>query len=250
MWSGPRNLSTALMRSFSSRDDCLVWDEPFYAHYLHETGKEHPMRAEVLASQPCSSKAVVDDLHAPLPAGKTVAYQKQMAHHLLPSTERDWISDQEHAFLIRDPRGMLASLDMKLGSIRLEDTGLPQQVELFERLRGERGAPPPVIDSADLAADPRGILEALCSRVSIPFQDRMLEWPAGPHPRDGAWAPHWYANAWASTGFRSPKDPRPEPAQTLPDHLLGLADECMALYSSLAAHRIHPHAPELQREEP
>jgi hypothetical protein len=235
VWSGPRNLSTALMRAFSSRPGTQVWDEPFYAHYLAKTGKQHPMQDAILASQPQDEQAVIADLQAPLPEGFTLGYQKQMAHHLLPHMDRDWMEEQHHAFLIRDPRAMLASLDQKLDKFELEDTGLPQQVELFERFLERDGRPPVVLDSADLARSPEQALGALCEVAGVPFEPQMLTWPAGPHARDGAWGSHWYANTWASTGFRAPKDEGPRPLDPALEPLL---ERCQPLYDHLAAHRV------------
>lgn len=238
VWSGPRNLSTALMRAFSSRPGTQVWDEPFYAHYLTSTGKEHPMREAVLASQPHDEAAVVADLQAPLLGDYDLGYQKQMAHHLLPGMDRSWMSSQTHAFLIREPRAMLASLDQKLTGIGLEDTGLPQQVELFDRFHTQHGRPPLVVDSEDLARHPEQVLRALCTAASVEFDPAMLCWSEGPHPRDGAWAPHWYANTWASTGFQPPGEAAPR--QPLDPSLEPLLEQCRPLYAHLAEHRLVP----------
>lgn len=235
VWSGPRNLSTALMRAFSSRPCTQVWDEPFYAHYLVSTGKRHPMQEAILDSQPHDEGAVVADLQAPLPEGCTLGYQKQMAHHLLPHMDRGWMEEQHHAFLIREPRAMLASLDQKLEEFELEDTGLPQQLELFERFLARDGRPPVVLDSADLARSPEQALGALCAVAGVPFDARMLSWPEGPHPRDGAWGPHWYANTWASTGFRAPQAKAPA---ALSPQLESLLERCQPLYDHLAARRV------------
>ena len=236
VWSGPRNLSTALMRAFSSRPGTLVWDEPFYAHYLSATGKQHPMQAEILASQPHAEAEVIADLQAPLPGGHDLGYQKQMAHHLLPEMDRTWMQGQAHAFLIRDPRAMLTSLDQKLSEFALEDTGLPQQVELFDRFHAQHGQPPLVVDSADLARDPEQVLRALCSTAGVAYDPAMLQWPAGPHPRDGAWAPHWYANTWASTGFQRPRGAAPH--RPMHPSLEPLLEQCKPLYDHLAEYRL------------
>ena len=236
VWSGPRNLSTALMRAFSSRPGTQVWDEPFYAHYLTSTGKQHPMQAEILASQPIAEAEVIADLQATLPSGHDLGYQKQMAHHLLPGMDRTWMQGQAHAFLIREPRAMLASLDQKLPEFALEDTGLPQQVELFDRFHAQNGQPPLVVDSADLARDPEQALQALCSTAGVAYDPAMLQWPAGPHPRDGAWAPHWYANTWASTGFQAPREAAPR--RPMHPSLEPLLEQCQPLYDHLAEHRL------------
>ena len=190
MWSGPRNISTAMMRSFEARGDTVVSDEPLYAYYLHETGLDHPMAAEVIEHHEPDPKQVASHLTGPVPAGKTIWYQKHMAHHLLPGVERGWLDQLTHAFLIREPAEMLPSLTHKLGLPRLEDTGLPQQVEIFRRMREETGATPPVIDSRDVLEDPKRVLGLLCDAVGIEFTERMLSWEPGRRPTDGIWASH------------------------------------------------------------
>src|SRR5262249_14019162 len=199
MWSGPRTLSTALMRSFENRPDAVVVDEPLYGYYLAETGISHPGRDEILASMPTTWPEVVAELASgPLPPGKTVYYQKHMTHHLLPGVERDRLAGVRHAFLIRDPGRLLASYAKVRDTPTLADLGLEQQVEIYRRFGG------PVIDAADLAAAPRQSLEALCAALAIPFDPAMLSWPAGPRPSAGLWAKHWYARVWASTAFSPP----------------------------------------------
>ena len=177
MWSGPRNVSTALMRSFGNRGDAVVVDEPFYAHYLAVTGLGHPLRDEVIASQPTDWRVVVANLLEPLPPGMQVQFQKQMAHHLLPDMGRDWLDRVTHAFLIRDPRPMLASLARKLETCTLADTGLPQQVEIFEHVVRQHRPDPAVVDSVDLLASPRGLLAPALRALGIPFTSRMLDGP-------------------------------------------------------------------------
>lgn len=234
MWSGPRNISTALMRAFENRADCAVVDEPLYAHYLAETGAEHPMRAEVLASQPTDWRAVAADLTAPLPAGVTVHYQKHMSHHLLPGIGRAWLRDLTHAFLIREPRAMLASYHQKHTAVELTDLGLPQQVALYDWLTAELGTAPPVIDSRDVLRDPRGLLTALCNHVGIAFDEAMLTWPAGPRASDGVWAPHWYDAVLRSTGWQ----PYAEKPIALSPDLEALAAQAQPLYERLFARRL------------
>ncbi len=234
MWSGPRNISTALMRSFGSRADTLVCDEPLYAHYLAQTGLPHPVAQAIQEQHETDWRRVVAWLTGPLPAGKRVFYQKHMAHHLLEEIERDWLDALTHVFLIRDPRRMLPSLDTVVPNPRLVDTGLPQQVELFEHVADTSGSPPPVVDSAELLQDPEGVLRALCPRIGLAFEPAMLAWAPGPRDTDGCWGEHWYANTWASTGF-APWKPDTRP---LPEHLSTLLDECTPLYERLHAHRI------------
>lgn len=236
MWSGPRNISTAMMRAFGNRPDTAVVDEPFYAAYLAATGLDHPMRAEVLASQPTDWRAVVAALLGPVPEGRPVFYQKQMTHHMLEGFGRDWIAACRNAFLIRDPADVLASYVVKRGEVTLADIGIVQQAELFERELDRLGAPPPVIEAADVLADPRGALSALCAALGVPFTERMLSWPAGRRATDGVWAPAWYDAVERSTGFSTPGERRPRPA--LADELKAVADAARPLYEKLAVHRI------------
>ncbi|MGH8241267.1 MAG: HAD family hydrolase, partial [Steroidobacteraceae bacterium] len=157
VWSGPRNVSTACMRSWGNRGDTLVIDEPFYGHYLAATGAPHPGRDEVIAHEECDWRKVAAHLHAPLPSGTRVFYQKHMSHHLLPDMGREWLEGLTHAFLIRNPREMLLSLDQKLDELVLADTGLPQQMEIFESMRRSSNTVPPVIDSRDLLTNPEAV---------------------------------------------------------------------------------------------
>jgi len=237
MWSGPRTLSTALMRSFGNRPDTVVVDEPLYGYYLAETGISHPGRDEILASMPTRWPEVADQLTAALlPAGRTVYYQKHMTHHLLPAVDRGRLAGLRHAFLIRDPRKLLASYAKVRHAPTLADLGLEQQVEIYRRFGG------PVIDAADLAARPRPVLEALCAALRIPFDAAMLAWPAGPRPTDGVWAKFWYARVRASTGFDSGRDSAPDSGSAarpaLPAELDALAARCHPYYAELAAARL------------
>lgn len=229
MWSGPRNISTAMLRAFAMRPDCEVVDEPLYAAYLSSTGLDHPGRAEILAAQPTDWRAVVTGLEQP--GEMPVRYVKHMAHHLTDDIGRAWLDGWTHAFLIRDPAAMLRSLDKVLPfTPRLIDTGLPQQVELFERLGG------PVVAAEDVLADPAGALSGLCGALGLDWTPAMLTWPEGPHPADGVWAHHWYGAVWASTGFGPPR-----PAvEGVPDHLTGVLAEAAPLHARLAAHRTAP----------
>ncbi|MCB9915706.1 MAG: HAD family hydrolase [Planctomycetes bacterium] len=234
MWSGPRNVSTALMRSFEARGDTFVVDEPLYAHYLAATGLAHPLATEVIAAGETDWRAVARALTAPPPDGSAVFYQKHMAHHLLPEIGREWLGALRHAFLIREPGAMLASLDAKYPAPGLLDTGLPQQVELFDAVRAATGATPPVVDSRDLLEAPGAVLAALCARLDLDYTPRMLSWPPGPRASDGVWAGHWYHNVLDTTGFGrwSP------PAAPLPAHLEPLLAECHPYYERLYAHRL------------
>lgn len=234
MWSGPRNISTAMMRSFENRPDCAVVDEPLYAHYLRATGVDHPGREEVIATHESDWTKVVRTLLGPVPDGRSVWYQKHMAHHLLPSMGRDWVAGLTNCFLIRDPAEVITSFIKIVPNPSATDLGLPQQVELFEAERARTGRIPPVIDGADVLRNPRATLTALCEAIGIPFDDRMLAWPAGPRNSDGIWAKHWYASVAKSTGFE-PYKPKNEP---VPERLRAVHAECCALYERLAAHNL------------
>jgi hypothetical protein len=225
------------MRSFENRPDTVVVDEPLYGYYLAETGIDHPGRDEILASMPTRWPEVVDALTSgPLPAGRTVYYQKHMTHHLLPGIDRSRLAGLRHAFLIRDPRRLLGSYAKVRHAPTLADLGLEQQAEIYRLFGG------PVIDAADLAARPRESLQALCSELRIPFDEAMLSWPAGPRPTDGVWARHWYARVWASTGFTTEPGrggaAKPGARPPLPAGLEDLAARCQPFYAELAEHRL------------
>ncbi len=230
MWSGPRNLSTAMMRSWENRDDTVVLDEPLYAAYLQQTGLVHPMNDEILGAGPISYDDAIASCLAPLPEGAHISYQKQMSHHLLPGVDRGWIGELRNVFLLRDPRRVLASYIKKRAEVALDDLGLPQQLELAERLGDAL-----VIDSADFLSNPRGYSEALCRYVDVNFDHAMLSWPAGRRDSDGVWAPAWYDAVEQSTGFAKPND---EPLP--PDDLTyeALLRDAMEIYRTLANRRL------------
>jgi hypothetical protein len=235
MWSGPRNISTAMMRSFGARADTAVVDEPFYAAYLEATGLDHPMRADVLASQSTDWHEVVRALLGPIPENKPIWYQKHMTHHMLENFGRDWIGQVRNAFLIRDPRAVLASYVQKRGDVTLADIGVVQQRELFDREADRLGYAPPVVEGVDVLADPARTLALLCKALDIPFLDSMLSWPAGRRATDGVWAPAWYNAVEQSTGFGPP----PAKAEIeLPADLRSIADAALPHYEALAVHRL------------
>jgi hypothetical protein len=234
MWSGPRTVSTALMRSFGNRPDTVVADEPLYAFYLSRTGIDHPGRAEILASMPNGWREVLDDLTtAPLPAGKSVFYGKHMTHHLLPEVDRAALAPLRHAYLIRDPAELLASYAKVRSQPTLADLGIVQQAEIFDAYPG------PVVDSRDLLENPEATLRALCGALGIPFTAAMLAWPAGPRDTDGVWGRYWYESVWRSTGFGRYRAPEGE----LPAGLAGLAERCRPYYERLHAHRLAAPGP-------
>ncbi len=210
MWSGPRNLSTAMMYSFAARGDCAVWDEPFYAAYLQASGAAHPMREESIATGETDPALVAEACLGPTPDGRPVFYQKHMTHHMLPEFNRSFMRDCVNVFLIRHPARVVASYAKKREGPKLEDIGFVQQVELFDEVSEWLGKPPLVIDSADIRADPAGALNRLCAAIGVPFTEKMLRWPAGGHPADGAWAKHWYGAVHRSTGFAGPEGPLPK----------------------------------------
>jgi len=228
MWSGPRNLSTALLRSFGARADTVVVDEPLYAHYLAVTGLDHPGRDEVLASQPTDWETVAAQLTGPLPDGRSVFYQKHMTHHLLPDVGREWIGQLTNAYLIRDPALVATSYAKVRSAPTLAELGYVQQAELFHSYGG------PVVDAVDLLRDPSGVLERLCAALGIAFDPAMLSWPPGRRDTDGVWAPHWYAQVERSTGFGE----YTEKNSDVPEHLRSLVAEARPYYEALASRRI------------
>ena len=236
MWSGPRNISTAMMRAWGNREDCFVCDEPLYAHYLQQTGLDHPGAAEVIAHHETDWRRVVDGLTGPIPENRTVYYQKHMAHHLLVHIGREWLDLLTHVFLIREPAEMVSSYLERRPEITVEDTGLPRQWEIFERVGEANGVAPPVIDSRDVLEHPRAMLEQLCGRIGLEFSERMLHWDAGRRATDGVWARHWYDSVEASTGFQ-PYKPK---NVSIPGEFGALVDECEGYYSRLHAHRLVP----------
>jgi hypothetical protein len=219
------------MRSFENRPDTVVVDEPLYGYYLTHTSVEHPGREEIIASMPTDWREVLGQLaEAPMADGVSVYYQKHMTHHLLPEIDRTALGGLTHAFLIRDPRQLLASYARVRSQPVLADLGLEQQAEIFRAFGG------PVIDSADILRDPRAALELLCDALGIRFDPAMLSWPAGPRPSDGVWGPYWYDSVWRSTGF----GPYRPPSSDLPPQLKSLAAACEPFYAELAAHRLRP----------
>ena len=234
MWSGPRNLSTAMMRAFSSRPDCAVSDEPFYAAYLARAGIMHPMNEAVLASQKQDPDAVAADMLGPVPGGKTIWYQKHMAHHMIEGFPLGWMDRVTNVFLLRSPERVLASYSQKREDVSLRDIGFAEQAMLFDRVAERLGHAPPVVDSEDVRRDPKAALTALCAAVDIPFTEAMLSWPQGQHPDDGVWAPHWYGAIFNSTSFAPPDDRPP----ALPDHLKHIADEARPFYEHMRARKV------------
>ena len=232
MWSGPRNISTAMMYAFGNRPDCVAWDEPFYAFSLIHHGNDHPMREEIIAANDGDWDTLVAKCLAP--ATKPIFYQKHMTHHMLTGYDRKWITKLTNAFLIRSPERVLASYAKKWSEVSLRDIGFVEQAEIFDMVAQKSGKAPPVVDAEDVLAEPRAVLGKLCEACRVAFDDAMLHWPAGPKAFDGVWAPHWYNAVWASTGFA-----KPEPAALeLPAHLAKIADAARPYYEKLREFRL------------
>jgi hypothetical protein len=233
MWSGPRNISTALMRAWEIRGDCAVRDEPLYAAYLAATGLDHPGREEVIAAGETDWRRVAEALSGPAPGDAPVWYQKHMSHHLLPEMDTDWVFGLRNVFLIRDPAEVVASYIKSRATVAPGDIGLLQQATLFERLR-EHGETPMVVDAGDFLRAPEAYLRAICAASGIAFTPRMLSWPAGARASDGVWAPHWYEAVWKSTGFE-PWRPR---ETALSGDGRAVAEACRPAYEALHARRL------------
>jgi len=239
MWSGPRNISTAMMRAFENRADTAVWDEPFYAHYLATTGLTHPMYQDVIEAGETDAEAVIarclrtpeqPNRHGTMP---TLWFQKHMTVHMQPAISLEWTAEIRNFFLIRRPEAVLASYHDRRANPSAADVGFERQVELFDTITRLRGISPPVVDSDAMLAAPEKIMPALCDALSIPFDPAMLSWPPGVRADDGVWAAHWYASVETSRGFAPSRAPR-----ALPDHLSSLAHSCRPHYEALAEHAI------------
>ena len=234
MWSGPRNISTAMMRAWENRPDCRVVDEPFYACYLAATGIDHPMREQVLASQPTDWSEVAGSL-SQAPVDEAVFYQKHMTHHMLSQVDLSWTSQLVHCFLVRDPLAVVNSYIRKRDQLTADDIGIVRQHSLFEEISVITGSPPVVIDGADVLNSPEKSLRQLCEALGVPWiEGAMTRWPAGPRDSDGVWASHWYGSVHQSTGFAQVHNDYPE----LSPSNRALAEEMMPYYEALAQHRL------------
>ena len=236
MWSGPRNISTAMMRSWGNRPDTFVCDEPFYAFYLKATGRDHPGAADVIGHGETDWQKVVAELIAEVPGGKRIFYQKQMTHHLLPEIDRGWLGAVTNCFLIRDPAEVIVSYIKKNNDPTLDDIGFVQQAAIFNVVREHTGAIPPVIDARDVLENPAKILRLLCDAVGVEFTDAMLSWPPGLRETDGIWAKHWYGEVESSTTFRKPALREPEP---VPERLAAVYERSRECYDRLHRYRLH-----------
>jgi hypothetical protein len=239
MWSGPRNISTAMMRAWGNRADTTVIDEPFYAYYLERTGKKHPGAAEVIAQGETDWRKIVNQLTGPVPQSRHegpshIFFQKQMTHHLVPEIDREWIVDLTNCFLVRDPREVILSYIQKNPEPELEDLGFVQQCEVFNFVSAKTKSVPPVVDARDVLQNPERILRLLCDAIGVPFDAAMLSWPPGLRETDGIWAKHWYDDVARSTSFQ-PYKPR---EGNVPDRLREIYEQCRECYERLYQHRL------------
>jgi hypothetical protein len=233
MWSGPRNLSTAMMRSFENRTDCAVWDEPFFAPYLVATGNTNPMREETIAAHETDPDKVARLCAGPAPTGDPVFFQKHMPHHVADSFDRSWMKKCKHFILLRDPAAVISSYAKGRAEFTLHDIGILDQLALYDEI-SEWTDPPLVVDSNDILSDPETYLTAICQAVDIPFDKAMLNWPAGPRDTDGIWAPHWYHSVENSTGFGPPRKETP----IVPYAYKDILAQCQPVFERLYAQRI------------
>ena len=233
MWSGPRNISTALMRSFENRADTFVTDEPFYAHYLHKTGINHPYRKEVMADGNTDWNSAVDEITGPIPVGKTVWYQKHMAQHNFPDCDMKWVEKLINCILIRHPQEVMLSYSKKYEITSISQLGYPQQIDLYKLLTN-LGSPPVILDAGDVLKNPDRVLRLLCRQLGILFYDEMLSWPAGKRKSDGIWGRHWYGSVEASTSFH----PYAEKTGNLPSKYQDIYARSLDSYQQLYPHRI------------
>lgn len=236
MWSGPRNISTAMMRSFENRADFAVSDEPLYGAFLQRTGIDHPMAQDVIADMDCDYHAVIAALTGSAPGDAPMWYQKHMPHHILADDSLGWMAEMRHAFLIRRPEEMIASYAKERPNLEPSDFGLDAQWEIFQRIRAATGKTPPVIDAKDVLQDPEGMLKKLCHALEISFDPAMLSWPAGMRDSDGIWGAVWYGKVQSSTGFA----PYIERDIVLPPHLDAVARACGPAYEALREYRLSP----------
>jgi len=234
MWSGPRNISTAMMRSWGSRSDTFVIDEPYYAYYLSQNDLDHPGREEVLKEGELDVKKISNGLANDTNGNCSIYYQKHITHHLLDSIDRDWMKSVVNCFLIRDPKDMIISYSRVHPDLTMHLLGLEEQNEIFEYVRNITGEIPPIIDAKDVLINPRDILSKLCNKIGVIFSEEMLTWARGSRETDGNWGKYWYKNVVNSTGFNQYK----AKAEDVPPKYQNLYDECMSLYKNLHDLRI------------
>lgn len=227
MWSGPRNISTAMMRAWENRSDTVVVDEPFYAHFLDKTGIDHPMRDDIVAEGETDWQTIVSRLVAKPATG--LFYQKHITTHWLEDFKTDWLAELSHVFLIRDPEPVAASYAVKRNSVTASDLGYSQQSALFRVITEMKGKTPTVIDSKRFLQNPESQLKTLCEVLGIAFEKNMLSWPQGARESDGIWGAHWYDAVNQSTGFKPPRTTHAE----LTDIQQDIANKCRPYYEEL-----------------
>lgn len=233
MWSGPRNISTTMMRAFANRADMAAIDEPFYAWFLKSTGADHPYREETLAKYPNDWRGVIGWIEAPPPGGEDYLFLKHIAYHLPDDADLSFLLEHRNFLLIRDPRAMVMSFSNKYDDVTPIARSYEMELAIFEFLSA-RGAPCPIVDAADILKAPEPMLKALSAALEIPFDPAMLAWAPGPRPEDGPWAPHWYDAVWASTGFK----PYVEKCLNLSSELEEIAERSMGAYRRLSSRRL------------
>lgn len=232
LWSGPRNISTALMYSFAQRSDTKVFDEPLYGYYLNESNADeyHPGAKEVLNEMETNGQKVIDMMMGPHAAD--VVFFKHMTHHQL-ELDRSFMKDCINVILTRDPREMLTSIAKVIAHPKMSDIGYLAHLDILNEIK-TLGQEPIVLDSKGILKDPQGVLKALCEKVGIPFHQKMLSWEPGPRPEDGSWAKYWYDNVHRSSGFSKyiKKD------EAFPTNLKPLFEESMPCYEELIIYAI------------
>ena len=234
MWSGPRNISTAMLRSCENRPDTFVCDEPLYAYYLNETGIEHPGKEEIIEKGKTELGELTKELVEMNSKNREIFYQKHMTHHLLPNIERGWMRKMRNCFLIRDPKDVILSYSKKRSEFTIEDIGIIQQKEIFDYVTKIEGKRPPVVDSKDVLKNPKKILEALCEKLKIPFYEEMLKWPKGERDTDGIWGKYWYHKVITTTEFGryQPKN------ETIEGDFEEIYKKCLPYYEKMYEMRI------------
>jgi hypothetical protein len=235
MWSGPRNISTALMRSFENRSDTTVIDEPFYAYFLNETGIKHPIYKEVIQNYDTSWDNISNTLTGPIPNGKSIWYQKLMTHHWIENAPLDWLEKNHNCFLIRNPKQVIISYLKIHNDITPELIGLPQQLHIFNTVVKKTSKIPVVISSEDILENPKLMLNRLCDLLDIPFSDQMLQWPKGKRKSDGIWGEYWYKNVVKTTSFNKSLNQN----EKIPDRFLNLLEECISYYKQMEKYKIN-----------
>jgi sulfotransferase family protein len=224
-----------MMRAWGNRPDTIVVDEPFYAYYLHATGRKHPGADEIIGAGETDWRKIIGQLTGPIPNGKRIFFQKQMTHHLLPEVDREWLAGVTNCFLIRDPREVITSYLRKREDPALEDLGFVQQCEIFDRVCARMDVPPPVIDARDVLENPRRTLELLGDAIGVEFSESMLSWPPGLREADGIWAKHWYGEVAKTTSFRPYRPSYIE----IPERLREIQERCRECYDRLYEYRLH-----------